>query len=97
MQFAGFAEGLRRLFIGLLTGLGIALGIAPGVYAQEPSLSPDKQAIQWYGRGLVAQQAGRMGVAADLAGNEVKVGGHGGADLPKLRNRRAPRSSRSGR
>ena len=77
MQFAGFAEGLRRLFIGLLTGLGATLGaqaqVTPSAagsppaseIALDPALPPEKRAIQWYSLGLAAQQAGRLQQARD--------------------------------
>ncbi len=86
MQFAGFAEGPRRLFIGLLTGWGAVLGAqaqgpsqtlgpshSPAAPTQpgslptvaDAALSPEQQAVQWYARGLAAQQAGRLPEASE--------------------------------
>lgn len=79
MQFAGFAEGPRRLFIGLLTGWLALPGAQAQVSSTPPSaapaasISPESQAVQWYARGLAAQQAGRLPEARDAFAQVVAL------------------------
>lgn len=62
MQFAGFVEGARRLFIGLLAGIAPALG----VMAQSPQPpQTEQQAQQFYQQGVQALQAGRPSEARE--------------------------------
>lgn len=72
MRFAGFAEGARRLFIGLLTGIGFTAGTiaqtpaAPPADASSPSAdTPAAQAQRWYQQGLLLLQAGQAAQARE--------------------------------